>query len=176
MVWAQVLGYFFRGIFFSLQVFKGMNLVFWWVSVETGFWGLPDLSYKISSVQSISSWSLHQEMLSDLRRSRMGAGLLFRFSLVSLFVSVFLKVSTVGLHKGPKEANRKRRGNKYCGHKFDLASESPTQTHMLYNKNGVGAPGKFYSPLDELFPPKIKPINLFISWNIPSEESTSSGS
>lgn len=47
---------------------------------------------------------------------------------------------------------------------------------MLYNKNGAGAPGKFSSSLDELFALKIKPINLFNSWNFPSEESTSSGS
>jgi hypothetical protein len=29
---------------------------------------------------------------------------------------------------------------------------------------------------DEVFAPKIKPINLFNSWNFPSEESISSGS
>lgn len=41
---------------------------------------------------------------------------------------------------------------------------------MLYNENGAGATGKFCSSLDELFAPKIKPINLSNSWSFPSEE------
>lgn len=169
------LGQLFRGTLFSLQVFKGRKLVFGWVSLET-VWIQSDLSQKVCSGHSINWLSLQQGSAARPQEEWDGGWPLQRPSLSSLaFVPllVFPKVSTVSLQKGPKEVNRKG-VNKYWGHKFALGTSSPLR-HTLSSKSGVGAPGKFCSFL-KLFAPKIKPINLFNSWNFPSEESTSSGS